>query len=138
MERSPLWKFCLTGWWSRQESNLRPSHCERDALPTELRPHPPIHKALRKKVLTLKLFPPNLPPNLYIRDVKNEHYKLGQYRRVADNLYRYSATKKYYAVFKANGKTKWISLDTTDRELATRKLKEEIAKYKKTDPKAST
>src|SRR6266481_9051842 len=27
------------GWWSRQESNLRPSHCERDALPTELRPH---------------------------------------------------------------------------------------------------
>ena len=26
-------------WWSRQESNLRPSHCERDALPTELRPH---------------------------------------------------------------------------------------------------
>ena len=28
------------GWWSRQESNLRPSHCERDALPTELRPHP--------------------------------------------------------------------------------------------------
>jgi hypothetical protein len=28
------------GWWSRQGSNLRPSHCERDALPTELRPHP--------------------------------------------------------------------------------------------------
>ena len=28
------------GWWSRQESNLRPSHCERDALPTELRPRP--------------------------------------------------------------------------------------------------
>ena len=27
------------GWWSRQESNLRPSHCERDVLPTELRPH---------------------------------------------------------------------------------------------------
>jgi hypothetical protein len=27
-------------WWSRQESNLRPSHCERDALPTELRPQP--------------------------------------------------------------------------------------------------
>src|SRR5690348_10479613 len=26
-------------WWSRQGSNLRPSHCERDALPTELRPH---------------------------------------------------------------------------------------------------
>ena len=26
-------------WWSRPESNRRPSHCERDALPTELRPH---------------------------------------------------------------------------------------------------
>ena len=31
-------------WWSRQGSNLRPSHCERDALPTELRPHPPINE----------------------------------------------------------------------------------------------
>ncbi len=41
----PTWKCkgSLTrklGWWSRQESNLRPSHCERDALPTELRPQP--------------------------------------------------------------------------------------------------
>ena len=25
--------------WSRWDSNPRPSHCERDALPTELRPH---------------------------------------------------------------------------------------------------
>ena len=25
-------------WWSRGESNPRPSHCERDALPSELRP----------------------------------------------------------------------------------------------------
>ena len=33
-------------WWSRQDSNLRPSHCERDALPTELRPHPPCPTAL--------------------------------------------------------------------------------------------
>ena len=31
----------LKNWWSRQDSNLRPSHCERDALPTELRPRPP-------------------------------------------------------------------------------------------------
>ena len=46
--------------------------------------------------------------------------------------------KKYYAVFKFNGKTKWIPLGTTDRELAGRKVKEEIAKHKKTDPKAST
>ena len=33
-------------WWSRQESNLRPSHCERDALPTELRPQPVLYKQL--------------------------------------------------------------------------------------------
>ena len=51
--------------------------------------------------------------------MKKQHYKLGKYARVADHLYRYSATKKYYAVFKCNGKTKWVSpLNTTDRELA--------------------
>ena len=27
------------GWWRRGGSNSRPSHCERDALPAELRPH---------------------------------------------------------------------------------------------------
>jgi hypothetical protein len=32
-------KMAVWNWWSRQGSNLRPSHCERDALPTELRPH---------------------------------------------------------------------------------------------------
>ena len=26
-------------WWRRGGSNSRPSHCERDALPAELRPH---------------------------------------------------------------------------------------------------
>ena len=26
-------------WWRRRGSNPRPSHCERDALPAELRPH---------------------------------------------------------------------------------------------------
>jgi hypothetical protein len=40
-----------------------------------------------------------------------------------DHLYRHSATKKYYAVFKSNGKTKWIPLNTTDQELAGRKLR---------------
>ncbi len=65
------------------------------------------------------------------------HYKLGSYSRVADNLYRYSSTRKYYAVFKCGGKTKWVSLDTTDREIAARRLKDEIAKYRKTDPKTS-
>src|SRR6478609_5899837 len=38
-------------WWRRGGSNSRPSHCERDALPAELRPHveavilPAIHDA---------------------------------------------------------------------------------------------
>src|SRR5688572_23749040 len=27
-------------WWTRTESNCRPPHCERGALPTELRAHP--------------------------------------------------------------------------------------------------
>jgi hypothetical protein len=38
----------------------------------------------------------------------NTHYKFGSYSRVAEQLYRCSATKKYYAVFKFGGKTKWI------------------------------
>ncbi len=37
------------GWWSRQDSNLRPSHCERDALPTELRPQPRNRKKFYSK-----------------------------------------------------------------------------------------
>ncbi len=44
--------------------------------------------------------------------------------------------RSYYAVFKCSGKTKWISLETADRELATRKLKEDIEKFKKTNPKS--
>src|SRR2546429_9522096 len=39
LRSEPLARSPSEGWWSRQESNLRPSHCERDALPTELRPH---------------------------------------------------------------------------------------------------
>src|SRR5262249_12991072 len=93
---------------------------------------------LALKIAAGQVFPPNLPPNLYIGNVQQQHYKLGRYSRVADHLYRYSATKKYYAVFKCNGKTKWIPLNTTDRELAGRKLKEEVVKYKRTDPRVST
>jgi len=74
---------------------------------------------------------------VYIGSVQ-KHHTLRRYRRVADYLYRYSATKKYYAVFKFNGKTKWISLNTDDRELAGRRVREEIAKFKRTDPKASS
>ena len=60
--------------------------------------------------------------------MQKRHYKLGAFHRVAEHLFCYSVTKKYYAVFKCNGKTRWISLKTTDRELAGRRVKEEIAK----------
>jgi hypothetical protein len=68
--------------------------------------------------------------------VEQRHYKLGAFHRVADHLYRYSATKKYYAVFKCHGKTRWVSLNTTDRELAGRRVKDEIAKHRRLDAKA--
>jgi hypothetical protein len=70
--------------------------------------------------------------------MQKPHHKLGSFARVADNLYRYSSTKKYYVVLKRSGKTKWIHLHTTDRELANRRLKEELARLKKTDPKTSS
>jgi len=73
-----------------------------------------------------------------LQHAKAEHNKPGKYARVADHLYRYSATKKYYAVFKCNRKTKWVALNTTDWELAGRRLKDEIGKHKRTDPKTST
>lgn len=68
--------------------------------------------------------------------MQKRHYKLGTFNRVADNLYRYSVTKKYYAVSKSHGKTRWVSLKTTDGELAGRRLKEEVTKHRNTDPKA--
>jgi hypothetical protein len=70
--------------------------------------------------------------------VEKRHYKLGTFHRVADNLYSYSVTKKYYAVFKSHGKTRWVSLKTTDRELAGRRLKEQFTTHRNTDPKAGT
>src|SRR5580704_14737907 len=85
--------------------------------------------------LTAKNLPPNLPPNRRLDDMGYRHYKLGAFHRVAENLYRYSATKKYFAVFKSNGKTRWIPLNTTDRELAGRLAKEEIAKHKRGEAK---
>jgi integrase len=58
----------------------------------------------------------------------SQHPRKGEFVRVAENLYRYSASKKYYAVFRRNRKLKWQSLGTTDRELAKRKLKDTLAK----------
>jgi integrase len=66
----------------------------------------------------------------------NAHTRNGEFRKVAEHLYRYSANKIYYAVFKVRGKRIWKSLETTDRELANRKVKEELGKRGKVDHKA--
>ena len=55
------------------------------------------------------------------------HARNGKFVRVSENLYRYSSSKTYYAVYRREGKLVWKSLGTADRELAKRRLKEEIA-----------
>jgi len=55
--------------------------------------------------------------------------RAGQFRKVGENLYRYSSNEIYYAVFRVNGKLIWKSLETEDRELAKRRLKEELEKH---------
>src|SRR5438128_11024848 len=55
--------------------------------------------------------------------------RAGRFRQLGENLYRYSSNDIYYAVFRVNGKLIWKSLETADRELAKRKLKEELAKH---------
>lgn len=52
----------------------------------------------------------------------------GRFVRVKDNLYRYTATKKYYAVYRRQGKLRFKSLKTADREIAERALRTEIQK----------
>jgi integrase len=61
------------------------------------------------------------------------HARKGEFVKVAENLYRYSASKTYYGVFRRNGALKWRSLGTSDREVAKRKLKEAIASAGKVD-----
>ena len=61
------------------------------------------------------------------------HKRTGRFRKVGESLYRYSSNKTYYAVFRSHGKLIWKSLQTDDRELANRKLKEELEKHRKTD-----
>src|SRR5688572_31546289 len=50
MRRGACWKN-REKWWSGRGSNPRPSHCERDALPTELPPH------TRARILGVALAP---------------------------------------------------------------------------------
>jgi len=67
----------------------------------------------------------------------NAHSRTGQFRKVSQNLFRYSANKNYYAIYKVAGKKIWRSLETADRELAERRLKEELQKHGKVDQKDS-
>ena len=41
-QKTPI-SSAFGGWWSRAGSNRRPPHCERGALPAELRPRPQAH-----------------------------------------------------------------------------------------------
>lgn len=68
--------------------------------------------------------------------MKSAHSRTGEFRKVAEHLYRYSANKNYYAVFKMGGKRIWKSLETSDRELGNRRLKEELEKRGKVNHKA--
>ena len=61
----------------------------------------------------------------------------GEFRKVGENLYRYSSNDRYYGVFRVNGKLIWKSLKTSDRDLAKRKLKEEKEKQGRVDPEAT-
>ena len=63
------------------------------------------------------------------------HKRLGEFRKVGQNLFRYSANRVYYAVFKVTGKKIWKSLETADRELAQRRLKEELGKRGMIEPR---
>src|SRR5262245_37061060 len=54
------------------------------------------------------------------------HARKGEFIRVAENLYRYSSSQTYYAVFRRNGRLKWQGLRTTDRDLAKRRLKDAL------------
>jgi integrase len=70
--------------------------------------------------------------------MKSAHSRSGEFRKVGENLCRYSSNGVYYARFRINGKLIQRSLDTTDREFAKRLLKEEIAKAGKVDQKLAS
>jgi hypothetical protein len=54
--------------------------------------------------------------------MNESHTRNGEFRRVADSLFRYSSSGVYYARFQSNGKDICRSLRTSDRELAKRRL----------------
>lgn len=67
--------------------------------------------------------------------MKSAHSRAGEFRRVGENLCRYSSNGVYYARFRINGKLIQRSLDTTDREMARRRLAEEVGKANKVEQK---
>ena len=69
--------------------------------------------------------------------IGRNHQRKGEFRKVGENLYRYSSNHLYYPVFRVNGKLFWKSLATADRELANRKLKDELEKQGKIDGDAA-
>lgn len=68
---------------------------------------------------------------------QQSHTRAGEFRKVGENLYRYSSNGIYYGVFRTRGKLKWKSLKTTDRELAKRRLADELKKAGRVDASAS-
>ena len=62
----------------------------------------------------------------------------GRFRKVGENLYRYSSNGVYYAVFRSHGKLIWKSLRTDDRELGKRKLKEALEKHGRAEPSSQS
>lgn len=69
--------------------------------------------------------------------MQNAHARNGHFHKVGENLYRYSSNHRYYAVFRVKRKLIWKSLKTADRELAKRRLKEELEKFGRVDPNSA-
>src|SRR3954454_14220761 len=69
---------------------------------------------------------PTMPNNTAGQDAK-------RYVKVALCLYRDTKTGRYWARKKVKGRHKEHSLDTTDRKIAERRLKEWIANLEKVD-----
>jgi hypothetical protein len=70
-----------------------------------------------------------------LKRMNESHTRRGAFRRVADNLFRYSSSGVYYARYQSNGKDICRSLRTTDRALAKRRLTEKLENASKLDLK---
>jgi hypothetical protein len=105
--------------------------CERDALPIKPRPQPFQQEELTNKFRGAKI----VLLRGMLDGLQKRHPRAGEFRKVAENLYRYSSNGNCYARFRHGGKQIYKSLRTDDRELARRRLKEELEKAEKIDLK---